>query len=147
MKITKWMKIEADGSVGGLLDSKPTLKEMQEWVGGLIEFAPISSKTNWLPVQNPEDLSTLYKGKVLEVICNEEGLLMSLGANAVATWATFNSPVNRVRYPIVGKCIIKYSIDCDKAEEISFNEFASVALMHDEIPSFARNKAINRSDL
>jgi len=70
MQTTKRVTIiKANGETSVLLpDKKPDLKQMQTWVGGLIEPMHIR-----------------YNGKAATMVVNEEGLLESLEMNLVAS--------------------------------------------------------------
>lgn len=69
--MSKNRAIFVDATAGEIIerDTKPTLKEMQDFVGGYIE-----------PVRGCR-----YGGKAVTLVANQDGLLLGLPTNLVAT--------------------------------------------------------------
>jgi len=89
-----WITIGEDGSSRGF-GKKPSLKEMQEYVGGYIEYAPVKEGAT-LPIPREDGKCSL--AKIIDVVANEEGLLLGLKENSIV------SP--RCECPIVGNVIV-----------------------------------------
>lgn len=116
----KWLFLRTGGDIEKIVNEKPTLAEMQEFVGGYIEYTGAEKKSNFFI--NSESSSKRAKGdlrrmkvvkqNVIDIIVNEEGLLQGLGFNYIATAAKYNLSYldlhNADIQPLVGNVIIHY---------------------------------------
>lgn len=120
-----WLVLDAEGMAKELLFSKPTLREMQKAVGGLIEYAPVK-KGATMPIPCGSNMSRV--SQVKEVIVDEEGLLKGYGENAVSSYAMHNVPINeadKFTPVLVGPAIIHVTMSADD-KKITFEEFMSL---------------------
>ena len=88
-KKTYYGFVETDGGMKYRTSNEPSLDEMQKWVGGLIEYAPVRPGAQFQYHVNRE---TMVWGETLEVIVNEEGLLLNLESNEIASIAGHKGP-------------------------------------------------------
>ena len=98
-----------------------TLEQMQEAVGGYIEYATFAQDVD-LPIPTHEGLRM---AKVLQVIANEEGLMMGLKSNAIGTYCAFGVPIPQAPQMIVGDVLVQVRLDED-AREVSPTELMSL---------------------
>ena len=122
--------IDEEGRVQGITEERMSLEQMQEAVGGLIEYVPSIPEEAWMPVNHE---GRIIRGKVVEVIVNEEGRLMRLPPNHISTLAAYGE----TRYLhavtqgpgrlLVGRAIIVCEVDPD-ADEGTFDEFMQVGI-------------------
>ena len=130
-----WIHVDANGRAQHIYEEKPTLAQMQEAVGGLIEYAPTTGPHR-VPVPSANGGTPVW-GECVEVIVNEEGRLRGFGINAIATFACYG---NGMRIPpgcapLVGPAILKCIIR-EEAENASLDEFIKAALNDDEMRVF-----------
>jgi hypothetical protein len=110
-KKTYYGFVETDGGMTYRMENEPTLDEMQEWVGGLIEYAPVRPGAKF---QYHVDKETMVWGETLEVIVNEEGLLLNLESNEIASIMACGMLEDATGWQtLVGRAIVKYTIDED----------------------------------
>lgn len=96
------MFINADGSVAKLTEREPTLEEMQKHVGGLIEYAVVTTQNKFaLPTSKGKAVLT----EVKDVIVNEEGLLLGMFPNPIASFAAWGHTIDNPEQ-LVGPCIV-----------------------------------------
>ena len=119
--------IGMDGKVKKVMtNEEPSLEVMQEFVGGLIEYAYTKGGTDFpvpyhaLGIEDKENLCALLK--VRDVIVNEEGLLMNLTPNPIATYAAYEGGWDYPN-PLVGPAIIQVEppIDMDEVEWVGMD--------------------------
>lgn len=116
----KWLFLRTGGEIEKIVNEKPTLEEMQEFVGGYIEYTGAEKKSNFFINSTSSmkkangDLMRMkvIKQDVINIIVNEEGLLHGLGFNYIATAAKYNLSyldlANKNIQPLVGNVIIHY---------------------------------------
>lgn len=116
----KWLFLGIEGEIEKIVSEKPTLEEMQEWVGGYIEYTGAEKDSNFFVntkksmESSQGDLNRLkvMKQNVIDIIVNEEGLLMNLEPNYIATAAKYNLSYLDMQIhditPLVGNVIIHY---------------------------------------
>lgn len=126
MNTELWIKIDPQAhpqvlATGG--EEALNLKQMQEAVGGLIEYCTFNKATQ-LPV--PHD-GRMVMGEVIDVIANEEGRIYGMQPNAIATYCAFGMPAHEAPYPIVGAVLVHVRIK-DDAEEVSMDEMIRMVL-------------------
>lgn len=110
-KKTYYGFVETDGGMKYRTSSEPSLDEMQEWVGGLIEYAPVRPGAKF---QYHVDRESMVWGETLEVIVNEEGLLLNLESNEIASIMACGMLQDATGWQtLVGRAIVKYTIDED----------------------------------
>ena len=120
--------IDEEGRVQGITEEDMSLSEMQEAVGGLIEYVPRIPEEAWMPVNHE---GRIIRGKVVEVIVNEEGRLMRLPPNHISTLAAYgearylHAVTQGPGHLLVGRAIIVCEVDPD-ADEVTFEEFLQV---------------------
>ena len=119
--------IGMDGKVKKVMtNEEPSLEVMQDFVGGLIEYAPVKGATDFpvphhaLDMVEKQNLCALLK--VRDVIVNEEGLLRGLTPNPIATYAAYEGGWDYPN-PIVGPAIIQLEppIDMDELEWVDMD--------------------------
>ncbi|QDP64073.1 MAG: hypothetical protein Tp1100DCM51572_70 [Prokaryotic dsDNA virus sp.] len=108
--------IAENGAITRISLDDLSLEEMQEHVGGLIEYAVVRN-TEGFPVPASglgHDEKGLKAGlcKVKDVIVNEEGLLRRMTPNAVSTFAAYAEGIQYER-PLVGPAIIQVALPED----------------------------------
>lgn len=125
MKEERWLFLRTDGEIEKIVNEKPTLAEMQEWVGGLIEYTGAEEDSNFFVncVKSSERARRIGDGQpmrhlrvikqnVLDIVVNEEGLLMGLRPNMLATLAKHKKSLMDLERenitPLVGNAIIHY---------------------------------------
>lgn len=119
IKITPTMQptIVAEGGEDDI-----TLEQMQEAVGGYIEYCTFAPNTPF-PVPNKD--GNMVIGSVINVVANEEGALMGLKANTLGTYAA-NGTLETTRV-IVGDVLVHVRIGED-AEVV--DKGAIIRLIH-----------------
>tara|TARA_R100000734_G_scaffold19036_1_gene17625 strand:+ start:2085 stop:2567 length:483 start_codon:yes stop_codon:yes gene_type:complete len=120
----KWLFLRTGGEIEKIVDEEPTLAEMQEFVGGLIEYTHAEKKSNFFvnckkstkrARKMGDNLRYLrvMKQDVLDIVVNEEGLLIGLEPNHLATLAKYNKSFVDLHLenimPLVGNAIIHYA--------------------------------------
>ena len=110
-----YMFINADGGVAKLTEEEPTLEEMQAHVGGLIEYAVVTSQKKFAVPKKGKGKCLLTNVK--DVIVNEEGLLLGMSPNAVATFAAWGYDITSEQQ-LVGPCIIVCETPSEDSEEV-----------------------------
>ncbi len=108
-----WIKISteqrptilAEGGDGAL-----SLEQMQEAVGGLIEYCTFGRNVK-LPVPNPSGEGLVF-ATILDVVAHEEGRLVGdPQQNAIGTYCAFGMPIYEAPYMIVGDILVNVRID------------------------------------
>lgn len=120
-----WVVLNQDGTAKDLLFSKPTLGEMQEAIGGYIEYAPVKEGAK-MPIPINRGLSRV--ATVKDIIVDEDGLLKGYQENAVSTYAMTNIPINEQDNgtPIlVGPAIIHVEVSQDD-KLLDFKDFMAL---------------------
>jgi len=120
-----WTTVDEDGKVVSITDKDMSLQEKQEAVGGLIEFVPNIPEGAWMPVNHE---GRILRAKVVEVIVNEEGRLMRMPPNHIASLAAYgearylHAVAQGPHHLLVGRAIIRCRVD-PHADEVTFEEF------------------------
>ena len=118
-----WVVINEEGIATHALKSKPSLEEMQGFVGGLIEYAPVvEGATAPLPI----NMNEAKLSQVVSVIVDEEGLLKGKTPNTIATYAAWNEPFNaESKPPLVGCAIVHFKVSEDD-KRVSYEEMLRI---------------------
>jgi hypothetical protein len=116
----KWLFLRTGGEIEKIVNEKPTLEEMQEFVGGYIEYTGAEKKSNFF-VNSVSSMKKangdlmrmkVIKQDVIDIIVNQEGLIDGLDFNYIATAAKYNLSYldlsRRNIQPLVGNVIIHY---------------------------------------
>tara|TARA_R100001510_G_C7653860_1_gene212346 strand:+ start:156 stop:620 length:465 start_codon:yes stop_codon:yes gene_type:complete len=133
--IRRMTAIDEEGRVQFITDDDMSLSQMQEAVGGLIEYVPRVPEDAWMPVNHE---GRILRAKVVEVIVNEEGRLMRQPPNHIATLAAFgeirylHAVMQGPDHLLVGRAIIVCEVD-PEADEVTFDEFLQVGEAAQEI--------------
>lgn len=86
MKDKRYVFINADGSIDKITEKEPSLAEKQAHVGGLIEYAVVTTDKKFaLPFPPQKAILT----DVRDVIVNEEGRLLGMHDNPIASYAAY----------------------------------------------------------
>lgn len=113
-----WLIVQPSGKTAVLCEGteEPTLAQMQQAVGGLIEYAPVAQGMT-LPMPASLTSGAIVEGDVLDVIVNEEGLLQGMEANPIASLAA-QGPDGLLNM-LVGPAIVVFRIpDEDEAPKM-----------------------------
>lgn len=122
-----WIRIDPEAQPSLIAQDRDlTLTEMQEAVGGLIEYCTFGRNVK-LPVPSPQGGAMVW-GEVIDVIAHEEGRLVNNPLpNAVATYAAFGQSIADAPYSIVGAVLVHVRIP-DGAQEATMQELLSLIL-------------------
>ena len=121
MSMNLWIRIDETGRPSVVsIEEEPNLAQMQEAVGGLIEYCTFGKNVQ-LPVPHPET-GKMVLADVVDVIANEEGRLVAQPMNnALGTYAAWGKPISEAPYAIVGVVIVHFRI-ADDAQETTQDE-------------------------
>jgi len=131
-----WIKIStqqrptilAEGGEGALC-----LEQMQEAVGGLIEYCTFGRNVQ-LPVPNPKGDGMVF-ATVVDVVAHEEGRLVAEPrGNAIGTYCAFGMPIHEAPYQIVGDVLVNVRID-DNPEVASQEDIVRLVMGIDALRS------------
>lgn len=127
MSMNLWIRIDEAGRPSVVsMEKEPSLEQMQEAVGGLIEYCTFGKNVQ-LPVPHPET-GKMVLADVIDVIAHEEGRLVAEPIrNALGTYAAFGRPISEAPYSIVGAVIVHFRIT-DDAQETSQAELMNRVL-------------------
>ena len=111
--VTEFAFLNTDGKILFKQTEEPTLDEKQSWVQGYIEYAPVAEGAQFLVHCNAEpDNFDMTLGNILEVIVNEEGLLMNLETNEIASVMACGVNGDGTNAQMLrGRAIVKYEYD------------------------------------
>lgn len=131
-----WIKISTDQRptiLGEGGDGALTLEQMQEAVGGLIEYCTFGRNVQ-LPVPNPSGEGLVF-ATVLDVVANEEGRLVAdPQQNAIGTYCAFGQSIFEAPYLIVGDVLVNVRID-DNPEVASQEDIVRLIMGVDALRS------------
>lgn len=122
-----WIKIDPEAppqvlATGG--EEALNLTQMQEAVGGLIEYCTFAQGTE-LPVPHNGDM---VMGKIVDVIANEEGRIYGMPPNAIGTYCAFGMPAHQAPYPIVGAVLVHVRVDDDAKKGVRMEKLIEMVL-------------------
>lgn len=109
-------------------EEEPTLAQMQEAVGGLIQYVPLVNGAQTMPLPASVCGGVVRNGTVTDVIVNEEGLLMRMAPNMMAMLAAWGPDAWDGDYNVlVGPAIVVIEYD-EEAERADRDQFMLRAL-------------------
>jgi len=116
---TEFAFLDTNGKICFKQTEEPTLEEKQAWVQGYIEYAPVAKGAQFLVHCNAEqDNFDMTLGNFSEVIVNEEGLLMDLETNEVASVMACGINGDGTKAQMLrGRVVVKYEYDETKIED------------------------------
>jgi hypothetical protein len=116
---TEFAFLDTDGKICFKQTEEPTLEEKQAWVQGYIEYAPVAEGAQFLVHCNSEpDNFDMTLGNFSEVIVNEEGLLMNLETNEIASVMACGINGDGMNTQMLrGRAVVKYEYDETKIED------------------------------
>ena len=117
--------IHPDGKTTILKGDEPTLAQMQEAVGGLIQYVPMPNGPQTMPMPASVCGGVVRNGTVTDVIVNEEGMLLRMEPNQIAMLAAWGPEAWDGGYNLlVGPAIavIEYD-DANQGERVCLDDF------------------------